>query len=145
MKKAIYLFIFLIMFLLSCATNDTTSSGRIDFYERGMEHFERGNFEQAIADLSQAILQESKNENLYIIRGIAYLYQGNYDRALIDFTQAINLNPFNSLGYFNRSMAYSINGDQDKALEDIEKALFLVPNDENFLQVKKRIIELQSR
>ncbi len=66
------------------------------YLERGLHHLDTGEYEDAIADLSEAIAQEPYNAELYATRGFIYLESDNeeylkYARA--DFDYALYLDP----------------------------------------------------
>ena len=54
-------------------------------------HYEREDYDRAIADFDQAIRLDAKNANAFYNRGIAYHEKHDYDRAIADFDQAIKL------------------------------------------------------
>ena len=61
---------------------------------RGHAYFQKGEYKQAIADVTQAINRTSDDDSdkvtYYGGRGLAYFKKGEYDEAIADFTQAID-------------------------------------------------------
>ena len=63
------------------------------YLKKGNEMLKVGNFNQAIADFTQAIKLDPKNIKAYNGRGVAYELNGKLDPAIQDFTTAIKINP----------------------------------------------------
>jgi tetratricopeptide (TPR) repeat protein len=129
------------------------------YLDRGILFAMRGDFEQAIADFSEAIQLNSTLASAYVLRGRAVyasvskvvkidegfsevtpLFRGGkitndqkviYDRAMADYTQAIRIDPNDASPYTNRGNAYYFKGDYDRAIADYEAALRIDPNDAN--------------
>jgi len=59
------------------------------FFNRGIAHYFKSEFDQAIVDYTQAIQLYPKYVNAYINRGFTYIYKDEYDQAIVDYTQAI--------------------------------------------------------
>ena len=97
------------------------------YYYQGDEHDDREEFEQAIADLNQAIRLNPKLVNAYNLRGIVYRKQGKYDLAIADYNQAIQLNPKYANAYNNRGLVYYNQGKSDLAIADYNQAIQLNP------------------
>jgi tetratricopeptide (TPR) repeat protein len=60
---------------------------------QGMKNCEKGRFDQAIADFTQAIKLKPNDATLYDLRGVAYYAKGDNEKALADHEQAIKLDP----------------------------------------------------
>jgi tetratricopeptide (TPR) repeat protein len=107
----------------------------------GMAYNEKGDYDRAIADLTQAIRLDPNNVYAYYMRGSAYHEKKDYDRAIADFTQAIRLE--NCTGYYRRrGIAYMEKGDFTQARRDFETAVQLDPANQN---AKDNLAELQRR
>ena len=94
---------------------------------RGWAWTEIGEYEQALADLDEALRLNPKSDMAYNNRGWAWIKQQEYDRAIVDLDQALRLNPQLSLAYVNRSNAWFRKGERDKAVVDCDQALRLTP------------------
>jgi tetratricopeptide (TPR) repeat protein len=103
------------------------------FNNRGAANNEKGQYDTAIEDLSQAIRLDPKYAHAFYNRGNAYDHKGQLDRAIEDYTQAIRLDPKFAVAFRNRGNAYNHEGQHDSAIEDDTQAIRLEPeNAENF-------------
>ena len=97
------------------------------YYRRGIGYHDKGQYDLAIADFSQAILINRRFTNAYINRGIAYRIKGLVEHALADHDQAILFDPRDASAYFNRGQTYQINGQFDNAIADYNLAIVIDP------------------
>jgi hypothetical protein len=96
--------------------------------DRGEAFFERGEWDSAIREYTEAIRLNPDDTEAYSIRGRAYGMKDDYDRAIADFTQAMHLNPHYVGAYYYRGLAYGMIGDFDRAISDFTEAIRLNPN-----------------
>jgi predicted negative regulator of RcsB-dependent stress response len=102
----------------------------------GKAYYDQEDYDQAIADYTEAIRMHPGYAPAYVGRGNAYSKKGDYDRAIADYTQEIGLDPYSSLyaeyyrgyAYVSRGNAYNRKGDRVRARADWSKALELDPN-----------------
>jgi tetratricopeptide (TPR) repeat protein len=127
MKKTLFALTLALVFVLCAATafaqtgsNPTTAQG---FYNRGGEYHDKGDYDKAIADYTQAIKLDPKYIDAYFNRGIAYISKGNYDSAIVDLTQTITLEPEAGIAYYYRGAIYLEKKDHDRAIADYTKAI----------------------
>jgi tetratricopeptide (TPR) repeat protein len=91
--------------------NDAANTGPIPlnnasaFSDRGVIYHEKGDYDRAIADYTEAIRLDPKYSNAFYNRGYAYEKKGDYDRAIADYTEAIRLVPGNALAFCDRGRA----------------------------------------
>jgi len=100
-------------------------------YNNGVSSFDKGEYDQAIADYTQAITLDPNYTEAYHNRGMTYRSKGNYDQAISDYTQAITLNPDSpqtSLSYNGRGIAYADQKEYDQAIVDFTEAIVLDPD-----------------
>ena len=108
-----------------------------DYHARGLAYLNNSDYDNAIADFTQAIkLNPDYSAEVYFDRGEAYYKRGSayadkgdYNRAIADYTQAIWLNPNDAETYSRRGSAYVIKGDYDNVITDSTQAIRLNPND----------------
>jgi Flp pilus assembly protein TadD len=93
----------------------------------GYEDARRGQFAQAVRELTEAIKLDPKYPQAYLHRGASYVSLKEYDKAIADLDKAIELRPTLSAAYSNRGAAYANKKEYDKALTDLNKALELNP------------------
>ena len=96
----------------------------LDAMNRGNVARERGDFDSAISEYSEAIRVNSKNVLAYHNRGVAYAQKGDPDQAIANYNEAIRLKwpSKDAVMYQNRGNAYATKGDLDKANADFAKA-----------------------
>src|SRR4030095_7966348 len=62
------------------------------YYNRGLAHYLKGEYDLAIADYDQAVTVKPDAE-AFIGRGLAYFHKDEFNLANADFTRAIELKP----------------------------------------------------
>jgi tetratricopeptide (TPR) repeat protein len=95
--------------------------------DRGLAHAERGQYDGAIADYTEAIRLNPQGAAAYNNRALAHEATGNHDLAITDFTEAIRLSPKRAEIYYNRGLSYSKTKDHEKAIADFTEAIWLNP------------------
>jgi tetratricopeptide (TPR) repeat protein len=99
------------------------------YFNSGNANKNKGLYDQAIADYTQAIRLDPNYAAVYNNRGNAYDDKGDNDRAIADYTQAIRLDPNYASAYYGRGNAYYMKKDYDRAIADYTQAIRLDPND----------------
>jgi tetratricopeptide (TPR) repeat protein len=100
-----------------------------EFFQLGVDEIHRSNYQQAIADLNQAIQLQSDFGQAYSDRCLAYLQLQEYHQAIADCTVAINLSPQNAEAYLNRGLANYRQKDYLAAIADDRQAIALKPDE----------------
>ena len=59
----------------------------------GAAYGNKGEYDRAISDFTEAIRLDPKLASAYYNRGIAYENKGEHDKAIADYTEAIRLEP----------------------------------------------------
>jgi len=116
---------------------ETAKNSAIAHHERGLAYRSKGDFDRAIADLSEAVRLDPKYAEGYYGRGLAYGNKDDLDRAIADLSEAIRLAPeleaahpetiIRRLAHYNRGRAYDSKGDFDHAIADFSEAIRLDP------------------
>jgi tetratricopeptide (TPR) repeat protein len=94
---------------------------------RGCIWDEKGEYDKAIADFSEAIKLDPTSPSAFQNRGLAKLRKNDYENAIEDYNAAIRLDPGNPVLYYNRGSAYYTMRKHDKAIADFNEALRLDP------------------
>ncbi len=97
------------------------------YYERGVAHIERQEWEEAVRDLSEAVRLNPEEAMAYFYRGCARFARGDMDIAATDFDQAVLLQPTNCEAIFNRGATRRAQRDFDQAISDFTECLRLNP------------------
>jgi tetratricopeptide (TPR) repeat protein len=97
--------------------------------ERGAASYRRGDYNHAIADLTEAIRLNPKLAAAYDNRGGAYDAIGDQPHALADFDRAILLSPNFGAAYRHRGLVYYAQAELDRAHADFDQAIRLSPDD----------------
>lgn len=95
---------------------------------RGVAHSAINEYNEALADISQAIEANPDNAQAYYSRGVAYLLSQNDDAALADFDRATELNPNLFYVYLTRSMLYFKLKDYPHVIADYSYIIELYPD-----------------
>ena len=97
------------------------------YYQMGLTHVQKGDFDQAILYFNKTIEMDPKNSMAYNNRGSAYAVKGQYDRAISDWTKALEIDPKYAGAYYNRGNVFCRMGQYDKAISDLNKAIEIDP------------------
>jgi tetratricopeptide (TPR) repeat protein len=101
------------------------------YYQRGIAALNAGDWQGAIANLSQAIRLDPRIDNAYVYRGAAKYSTGDYQGAITDINQALAINPRSELAYVSRGMARRAMGDYQGAVADYNQALSINSKSDN--------------
>ena len=99
-----------------------------DYIRRGDRLIEKGDYENAIAEYSQAIQLEPDYASAYNNRGVAYSYLNEYKKAITDFQKVMELNPDDAFAFNNRGLVYQDLKEYEKAIVNYKKAIELQPD-----------------
>lgn len=97
------------------------------YLEQAQFHSFRGQYEEAIANYTEAIRLDPQNRRAYYGRGNAYAELGDYEEAVADYSQAIRLDPNQPGAYYSRGVVLSYQGQYEEAVADYREALVLSP------------------
>ena len=97
--------------------------------DRATAYYRKGDNDEAIKAVDQAIRLQPTAPILYIDRGSAFQAKGQSDKALADFNRAIQLNPTSARAYCDRAILEDeLLRKPDKALVDYDQAIRLAPD-----------------
>jgi tetratricopeptide (TPR) repeat protein len=91
--------------------------------QRANSYAKLGRFEEAIQDITSAILMDPKSAILYYNRGTAYAKRGSFSEAIADLSKAISLSTEPNADYYmNRGNALKKLGRLDAGERDLIEA-----------------------
>jgi tetratricopeptide (TPR) repeat protein len=96
-------------------------------FERGMAHYDNGQYFFAADEFSEAIRQDPSSAAAHVNRGITRVRLGQINAAIEDYNRAIQLQPGDPAIYFNRGNALVAGGQYGQAIEDFTRAVELSP------------------
>jgi tetratricopeptide (TPR) repeat protein len=96
------------------------------YFWRAVGWNKKGNYNQVIADASEAI-RLHPSVALYNLRGSAYYDKGEDDIAIADFNDALRMGPPSGIIFHNRGNAWRSKGEYAKAIADYDQAIKLGP------------------
>ena len=96
-------------------------------YNSGVDKYEQGDYQGAIADYTKAIKIDPQHENAYSNRGIAKDELGDLQGAIADLNKAIEIDPEYAKAYNNRGTTKGKLKDYQGAIADLNKALEIDP------------------
>ncbi len=134
-NKSIWITLSIVLFFLfSCASvqQKQIEPRNADSYRnRGLTYAEKGQYDQAISDFTDALKIDPKDFYAFYYRGIVYMKKGQTDQAISDYTRAIEIDPKYAHAYYNRGAAYGIMGQYDQAISDFTKVSEIDPVNAN--------------
>ena len=112
---------------LSRTTQTANPQTADDYFKRGNGFLNKGNFEKAIADYTEALRLDPQLAKAYFNRALAHFNLKDYVTSIADSTQAIKINPQYAEAYHNRGTANGSIGRYTEALADIDQAIKINP------------------
>ncbi len=103
----------------------------LEYYTRAEEYMERGEYEQELSMLRQALSINSSSSTTWVKLGRCYRALGRNDKALESYQLAIALNPAEGTAYSNIGTLCILNQDWSTAASYYEKGLPLIEQNTN--------------
>jgi tetratricopeptide (TPR) repeat protein len=136
--------VLLALTLLACGRGDTPEK----YLEAGTSHFQKQEYDQAIASFQKAIELAPKSAAAYNMLGMAYRFKYNQLRdpelrakEIAAFAKAVEVDPNYWVAMINLGATYYDQGEKAKAAPLFKKALALNPNHPEKAQLEKMIAE----
>ncbi|MEM9904466.1 MAG: tetratricopeptide repeat protein [Cyanobacteria bacterium P01_D01_bin.44] len=108
-------------------TSDTAET----FYQKGIQHDEKGKPQAAIASYSQAIALKPGYTEAWMRRGLTWMLLNQFEPAIGNFNQAVALRPEFDLAWYLKAYCHAQIGADDIALLSLGKAITLNPEQWN--------------
>ena len=96
-----------------------------EYFHSGVTAQQRGQYSEAIQDLTKAIQLKEDYAEAYAFRGGVYHSKNEYDQAIQDLTKAIQLKEDYTDTYLIRGGVYHNKNEYDQAIQDLTKAIQL--------------------
>jgi Tfp pilus assembly protein PilF len=109
--------------LLTLNTPAQTPKAAVSYCQRGVEEFQKGDLDAAIADFTTAVTFDPGYPRAYLNRAIVRCRKGQLDEALKDFNKTIELKPDSADAYSGRGSVYIDLGEYDRAVADFSRAI----------------------
>jgi len=94
-----------------------------DWYVRGLEKFNKNDYDQAISYWTKALELNPKYIEVYFERGFVWYNKGNYEQTIKDFSKYLELKPKDDNILFGRGIAWAKNNNPKEAIVDWKKAI----------------------
>jgi len=108
-------------------SGETAARRAIAFSRRGFANLLRGQEAAALADFTEALRLDPRDDWALTNRGLILLNTGRVDEAKADLEAAIRLNPRNDTALALRGLLNQERGDLDAAMADFDEAIRLNP------------------
>lgn len=96
--------------------------------QAGKDLLEKGQYEQAIKELTILISSDKEDIQAIYLRGIAHRKTGRFDASIKDFDKAISINPQNPDLFSDRAITYNLMQKGPEAIKDMNAAVTLDAN-----------------
>jgi len=143
MTRAIFIAMFLAA-LVGCGGGENAEK----YLQEGVAHFQKQEYDQAIASYEKAIKLDPKAAAAYNLLGMAYRFKYNQlgkpelrQKEIEAFQKAIEVDPKYWVGMINLGATYYFMGDKAKAAPLFKKALEINSNHPEKAQIEKMIAE----
>jgi tetratricopeptide (TPR) repeat protein len=122
------LFILLILFVFSPFHSQVDPEDHAlsdSFVEDAMTDLKKGNFEQAITKLDQAVTADPSNSVAWSTLAAVSIRQNKLDLAMQQSTKAIDLDKNNADAYYNLAYALEENSQYEESLQNYQRAIMI--------------------
>jgi tetratricopeptide (TPR) repeat protein len=99
------------------------------YCNRGLAKYDRGRFDEALAEYDEAIRIDASITLALTNRGVVKHALGRYDDAIADFDAALRLDPAYAPAYGNRGNTKHAKGLNAEAIADYDRMILLQPKD----------------
>jgi tetratricopeptide (TPR) repeat protein len=119
MKKQIFhLYLFVTVFVVS-----TSYAIESEYFQRGLGHYQKGEFELAIVTFEEAKREDSRNSLIYFYLGNSYYQLDDLDAAILNYTDGLNYSDNKGIFFYNLGNCYFLKGNFNFSTEMYTKAV----------------------
>ena len=126
---AISLILFMMSFPLNAQIPEQSS---FELLSKAQSAYRTGHFRQALSLANQAIKQNPKDAQGFLVRGWLYELNRQHHRAIKDYNEVLSLDPLAVDAYNRRGSEYFKLGNIEKSIADFDKAINLDPKQEPY-------------
>ena len=99
-------------------------------------HYRLGNYEEALANINQALNMDSTDVNFLAQKANIYYENGNAKAAVAEWNKVLAMQPEYGFGYYRRGWFKELSGDLEGGLEDLSMAIVLEPKEPYFYETR---------
>jgi tetratricopeptide (TPR) repeat protein len=121
-----------------------TQNLAIAYQQRAFSYVNDQRFQDALADLAEAIKINPRDAHAYEQRAAIEMKMIDYDKALADYGEAIKINPGEIKYHLYRGYICELRGDLQNAMAETEAALKINSKNKEALERKQRLQKIQS-
>lgn len=103
------------------------------YYNKGIDFYNKKQYEKAITCFKQAILQSNVQPQVYYNLGLSHQYMKNYDNAIVSYNKFLEKQPNDYDGLYNLALTYYTIENFSKAIELFEKCI-AIKKDEDIVK-----------
>ena len=121
-----------------------TQNLAIAYLQRAYSYANDQRFQDALADLAEAIKINPRDEHAYAQRAAIEMKMIDYEKALADYSEASRINPGEIKYHLYRGYIYELRGDLQNGMAETEAALKISSKNKEALERKQRLQKIQS-
>ena len=99
-------------------------------------HYRLGNYEEALANINQALNMDSTDVNFLAQKANIYYENGDAKAAVFEWDKVLAMQPEYGFGYYRRGWFKELSGDLEGGLEDLSMAIVLEPKEPYFYETR---------
>jgi len=99
-------------------------------------HYRLGNYEEALANINQALNMDSTDVNFLAQKANIYFEKGDAKAAVAEWDKVLAMQPEYGFGYYRRGWFKELSGDLEGGLEDLSMAIVLDPKEPYFYETR---------
>ena len=149
MKKILVLIVCSVL-LVGCGSRPAQQAKKVspsmssDFYTKGVDYLKDGHIEEAIINLTQAIVQNPSDTRAHLVLGRLYMNLKRYDEAARHLSAVTQLEPGNGEAYLLLAGCYDLLGKKEDAIKNVQTSVEIFRQEQDAENFTKALAILQS-